>query len=61
MRKSAGLLTCLKVCMYREDRKSHKVHEKTAKGRAWLETKAHTDELLSRCVPRCLKRGKKRK
>jgi hypothetical protein len=55
------LLPCLKACMFHEDRKSHKKHERTAKGRAWLETKAHTDELLTKCVGRCHKAPRKRR
>jgi hypothetical protein len=50
------LLPCLKACMFREDRKSHAKHEKTARGRRFLETKGHTDQLLTKCVRRCTKR-----
>lgn len=55
------LLVCLKGCMFREDRKSHSKHSKTASGRRWLETKAHTDELLGVCVPRCMRKRRKRR
>lgn len=61
MASRKGLLPCLKACMFREDRKAHGRLEKTAAGRAYLETHKHTDELLERCVPLCIRKKRKRR